>query len=176
LEDIVSKGFDPLAFRLKILQSHYRSKVNFTWESLEAAQNLLNSLRAWADQKHQKAAYHKEASEPYADGYRAMLQAAEDDLNMPEALRALTDLAGKSETDGVDPEKFQSLLNLIDRLFGLQLAGRPDITHAQKDLVAEREQARGAKDWQKSDDIRDKLKQQGIAVRDTAGGPVWYRV
>jgi cysteinyl-tRNA synthetase len=175
LEDIVSKGFDPLAFRLKILQSHYRSKVNFTWESLEAAQNLLNSLRAWADQKHQKAAYHKEASEPYADGYRAMLAAAGDDLNMPQALRALTDLSNKSETSGVDPEKFQPLLNLIDRLFGLQLSERPDITHAQKDLVAEREQARTTKDWQKSDDIRDKLKQQGIAVRDTANGPVWYR-
>jgi cysteinyl-tRNA synthetase len=176
LEDIVQKGIDPLAFRLKILQSHYRSQVNFTWESLEAAQNLLTRLRAWADQKHQKAAYHSAASEPYAGLTRAMLAAAGDDLNMPEALRTLSDLAGKGEEAGVDAEKIQPLLNIVDRLFGLQLAERPDITHEQKDLIAEREQARQQKDWARSDELRDQLKAQGLGVRDTSDGPVWYRV
>lgn len=176
LEDIVQKGFDPLAFRLKVLQSHYRSQVNFTWESLEAAQNLLHSLRAWADLKHQKAAYNTEASEPYAAHTRAMLAAAHDDLNMPEALRELAELAGAGEGAGVDPEKIQPLLNIVDRLFGLRLSGRPDITHAQKDLIASREQARGAKDWAKSDALRDRLTVQGVGVRDTAHGPIWFRV
>lgn len=177
LEDVVQKGYDPLAFRLKILQSHYRSQVNFTWESLEAAQNLLQNLRAWADMKHQKAAQQGEAaSTPYADALKEMLAAASDDLNMPKALRALAELANKAETDGVDEEKIQPLLNVIDRLFGLQLAERPDITHAQKDLIAEREQARSTKDWTKSDELRDKLKAAGLGVRDTATGPVWYRI
>jgi cysteinyl-tRNA synthetase len=176
LEDVVQKGFDPLAFRLKILQSHYRSQVNFTWESLEAAQNLLQSLRAWADQKHQKAAHRDTASKQYADSLKQILAAAQDDLNMPKALRALAELAGKGETDGVDPEKLQPLLNVIDRLFGLRLGDRPDITHEQKDLIAEREQARAAKDWTKSDELRDRLKAKDIGLRDTPQGPVWFRL
>jgi cysteinyl-tRNA synthetase len=175
LEDVVLRGFDPLAFRLKILQSHYRSQVNFTWESLEAAQNLLLSLRAWADMKHQKAARKTDASKPYAKALKVMLAAAQDDLNMPRALAALAELAGRGEAEGVDPEKIQPLLNVIDRLFGLQLANRPDIRHDQKDLIAAREQARGAKDWQKSDEIRDQLKAQRVGLRDTADGPVWFR-
>lgn len=175
LEDVIRKGYDPLAFRLKVLQSHYRSQVNFTWEGLEAAQNLLQHLHAWADQKHQKNAYHQEASEPYADQTRAMLAAASDDLNMPEALRALAELASRGEDAGVDPEKIQPLLNIIDRLFGLQLANRPDITDGQKVLISQREEARSAKDWARSDELRDQLAGQGIGLRDTANGPIWYR-
>jgi cysteinyl-tRNA synthetase len=176
LEDLITKGHDPLAFRLKILQSHYRSQMNFTWDSLDAAQNLLHSLRAWADQKHQKAAQGGEkASAPYAGALKEILAASQDDLNMPRALAALASLAGKAENDGVDQDKIQPLLNVLDRLFGLQLADRPDITHDQKDLIAAREEARLAKDWAKSDELRDQLKLHGIGLRDTANGPVWYR-
>jgi cysteinyl-tRNA synthetase len=177
LEDIIQKSYDPLAFRLKILQSHYRGQLNFTWEGLDAAQNLLQNLRAWADQKHQKAAQHgSNASESYAGALKGMLAASQDDLNTPKALMLLADLANRAEQGGVDEEKIQPLLNVIDRLFGLQLSERPDIAHNQKDLIAEREQARGAKDWQKSDELRGKLKEQGIILRDTSSGPIWYRV
>ncbi|HSW98920.1 MAG TPA: cysteine--tRNA ligase [Candidatus Saccharimonadales bacterium] len=176
LEDLVQKGYDPLAFRLKMLQSHYRSQTNFTWEGLDAAGNLLQNLRAWADQKHQKAAHKAVASAPYASLLKEMLAASQDDLNMPRALKALADLAGKGEADGVDPDKIQPLLNVVDRLFGLRLAARPDITHAQKDLLAAREAARQQKDWAKSDELRAQLQSQGLNVRDTTSGPVWYRL
>lgn len=177
LEDVVKKGYDPLAFRLKVLQSHYRSQVNFTWESLDAAQNLLQSLRAWADQKHQKAARRgASASGAYAQTLKRILAAAQDDLDMPMALSALVEAASSGEDSGVDEDKIQPLLNVIDRLFGLQLGGRPDITHAQKDLIGERERARGAKEWVTSDRLRDALKEQGIGLRDTPRGPIWYRI
>jgi cysteinyl-tRNA synthetase len=175
LESVIQKGYNPLAFRLKVLQSHYRSQVNFTWESLEAAQNLLKGLRAWADQKHQKAAANAEASAPYAEALKKILTAAADDLDTPAAIAALAELAGKGEAEGVDPDKIQPLLNIIDHLFGLQLGARPDITHAQKDMIAEREKARQAKDWPAADKVRDSLAQEGLAVRDTPRGPVWYR-
>lgn len=64
----------------------------------------------------------------------------------------------------------------MDRLFGLHLGDRPDITHAQKDQIAEREQAREAKDWARSDKLRDALKAEGLGVRDTPRGPIWYRL
>jgi len=176
LSDVTNKGYDPLAFRLKLLQSHYRSQVDFSWESLEAAQNLLMSLRAWADQKHQKAAQRgSQASESYGQALKDMLSAVQDDLNTPKALSVLASLANEAEQGGVDQDKIQSLLNLVDRLFGLQLGERQDITKAQKGLIATREAARLSKDWAQADKLRDELQKQHIAVRDTTDGPIWYR-
>jgi cysteinyl-tRNA synthetase len=176
LGDVTGKGYDPLAFRLKVLQSHYRSQVNFTWESLDAAANLLTNLRAWADMKHQKAAHRAQpAEDSYKDALRGILDAAGNDLDMPGAVSLLAQVAGDDENNGVDADKIQPFLNVVDRLFGLQLANRPDITHDQKDLLAEREVARNAKDWSKSDELRAKLTEQDLSVRDTASGPVWFR-
>lgn len=176
LEDVITRGYDPLAFRVKILQSHYRSQVNFTWESIEAAQNLLTSLRAWADLKHQRAAHTSGLGGSYKEKLKAILAAMQDDLDTPRAISMLAALANEGEGRGVDAEKIQPLLQVIDRAFGLQLSARPDITHAQKDLLADREQARQAKDWTRSDELRASLASQGILVRDTPTGPLWSRL
>lgn len=178
LADITEKGYDPLAFRVKVLQSHYRNSVNFTWESLEAAQNLLNNLRAWADLKHQKNAHNTsdELAESYARALRAMQTALFDDMNTSLALGELAQLAGESETQGVHPQKIQAMLNIADQLFGLQLGERPTINDSQKTMIADRQAARDAKDWTTSDELRDQLKDQGLTVRDTANGPIWQRI
>jgi cysteinyl-tRNA synthetase len=176
LEDVLAKGYDPLAFRLKVLQSHYRSQVNFTWESLEAAQNLLQNLRTWADLQHQRAAYTTGLDESYKVGLKAILNDLQHDLDTPHAISTLAALANEGEAKGVDADKITPLLSVIDRAFGLQLSTRPDITHAQKDLIADREQARLAKDWAKSDELRAALVSQGILVRDTPQGPLWSRI
>jgi len=178
LSDITDKGFDPLAFRVKVLQSHYRNSVNFTWESLEAAQNLLTNIRAWADLKHQKAAHNTsdELAESYAAAVRAIRAAMFDDMNTSLALAELARLASESETLGVHPEKIQPMLNIADQLFGLQLSERPTINDTQKTMITERQAAREAKDWATSDQLRDQLKEQGIIIRDTANGPIWQRI
>jgi len=176
LADVIAKGYDPLAFRLKLLQSHYRSQVDFSWESLEAAQNLLTSLRAWADLKYQKIAHSgTTAGSSYAQALKDMLASTQDDLNTPKALSILSSLASEAEQRGVDEDKIQSLLNLVDRLFGLQLSERLNITQAQKALIKTREDARDAKDWDQADKLRDELQKQRIAIRDTANGSIWYR-
>jgi len=177
LEDVTTKGYDPLAFRIKILQSHYRNAVNFTWESLDAAQNLLTNLRAWADLKHQPHAdQHNTIGESYGPALKKIQAAIDDDLNTSVALAEFATLANQAEVHGVDRQKLQSMLNIADRLFGLQLANRSTINDTQKHLVAERQAARDAKDWAKSDELRNQLKEQGILVRDTAHGPIWSRV
>jgi cysteinyl-tRNA synthetase len=179
LEDVVAKGYDPLAFRIKILQSHYRNAVNFTWESLEASQNLLTNLRAWADLKHQPhaaAAPDAHVDESYATALKKVMEAIDDDLNTSVALAEFATLANQAETVGVDRDKIQNMLNITDKLFGLQLANRPTINDTQKHMIADRQAARDAKDWATSDKLRDELKEQGITVRDTANGPIWSRI
>lgn len=175
LDDVVEKGFDPLAFRIKVLQSHYRNSANFTWESLQAAQNLLISLRAWADLKHQHVAHNTAVGESYGPALRAVQAAMSDDLNTSIALAEFAALASQSESKGVDPDKIQPLLNIADNLLGLQLSNRPTINDTQKSLIQERQAARGTKDWVTSDRLRDTLLEQGISVRDTPQGPIWSR-
>jgi cysteinyl-tRNA synthetase len=176
LDEVVEKGFDPLAFRIKVLQSHYRNSANFTWESLQAAQNLLVSLRAWADLKHQRTAHNAAASESYGSALKAVQAAMGDDLNTSIALAEFATLAHQSESKGVDPDKIQPLLNIADNLLGLQLSSRPNINDTQKSLIQERQAAREIKDWATSDRLRDTLLEQGISVRDTPQGPIWSRV
>lgn len=178
LKDVTDKGYDPLAFRIKILQSHYRNAVNFTWESLDAAQNLLTNLRAWADLKHQivAEAAGDDVARSYAVALKNITEAIHDDLNTSVALAELATLANQAETVGVDRSKLQHMLNIADKLFGLQLANRPTINDTQKHLIADRQVARDNKDWATSDKIRDLLKEQGILVRDTASGPLWSRI
>jgi cysteinyl-tRNA synthetase len=138
-------------------------------------------LRAWADLKHQSHADFRDkkqskVSDHYATALKNIRAAIFDDLNTSVALSELASLANGSMLDGIDRDKIQAMLNIADQLFGLQLGERPTINDTQKQLITERQQARDAKDWAKSDELRDQLKAQGIAVRDTFTGPIWQRI
>ncbi len=174
LIDIVKRGYDPLALRLLYLQSHYRSQLNFTWESLESAAEFLRRLRAWADLKFQPELGHKKnASGSYDGSLRKMAEALKDDLNTAQALAMLAKLADLAEQEGVNITRLHALLEGIDDMLGLQLSKREDITKQQKEVIKEREQARQTKNWQKADELRSRLAKQGIEINDTPHGPVW---
>jgi cysteinyl-tRNA synthetase len=178
LTDIRERGFEPLAFRLMVLQSHYRNQSNFTWENLEAAQNRLNNYRAMADLKWQVQG-DAEQWIGSSTNIKSALQAIQDDLNTPSALSAISRFSSHAEERLVNPaelDRFNEALQIIDMLFGLDLGDRADILPEQKQLLGDRQKARDAKDWSTSDEIRDHLKQQGIAVRDTAHGQIWHRL
>jgi cysteinyl-tRNA synthetase len=181
LEDVIAKGYDPLAFRLMILQAHYRNQTNFTWESLKAAQNRLNDIYAWADLRHQPQTdtMPDELDQLFKSTREAMQAALEDDLNTPEALSTLSRLMnymGDIAIPGVEGTHTDGMLAYIENVLGIPLTNRPDITDDQKHLIKERQTARDNKDWAKSDELRDRLKEQGIGVRDTAFGPIWTRL
>ncbi len=163
LEDIKKKGFDPLAFRLMVLQSHYRSQMHFSWENLEAAQNRLNYLRAWADLSYQHDVIRQIMSASAQD----YASETNDDLrayNIFLLIESNADKAPKVE-----------LLHKADALLSLGLSGSTDITDAQKKLINEREKARDSQDWTHSDELRDVLKNQGIGIKDTDNGTIWFR-
>ncbi len=162
LEDIKERGFDPLAFRLMVLQAHYRSQLNFTWENLEAAQNRLKNLYAWADLVHQS-----EQTESKVE-FIQLHEALAEDLATPAALAILENIEKSAPTN--------EILNYADRLLGLKFSNRSDISDEQKQVMKERQKARDAKDFAKSDKLRDTLKDQGIAVRDTEHGQIWSRI
>ncbi len=163
LEDIKAKGYNPLALRLLCLQALHANELNFTWDSLTAAQNMLGNLGAWADLVHQPEINKATADTRLGADILAYLA---EDLHSPEALARLA-----AETAAPTAE----LLRQLDALLGLGLAGRPDITPEQKQLIAERQAARDAKDWPRSDQLRAELSADGLEVEDTPAGPRWRR-
>lgn len=178
LEDIISKGYDPLAFRLLVLQSHYRNQVNFSWESLDAAQNRLEKLRAFADLRFQPLS-GQEFVEDYSKYQQDILNAMQDDLATPKAMQLLSGIVDPAIENGIMANQlpaFTQFLQTMDDIFGLNLLSSNDITEEQKNTIREREAARQAKDWAKSDQLRETLSKQKILLNDRTGGPIWRRV
>lgn len=167
LQDIKDKGFDLRAFKLMVLSKHYRTEGNFTWEILEAAQNRMNNWRSMFNRRWQM---HLNNEQP--DITMQIEEALQDDLNTPEAL-ALIDRYF-DEVDKANAMPNRDTLLTIRHLLGIDLLD-DDISDDQKKLIHEREAARETKDWILSDELRDKLKEQGIEVRDTPHGTIWSR-
>lgn len=176
LDDIISKGYDPLAFRLLVLQSHYRKPVNFTWETLDEAQDLLNELKNWASLIFQIESLPKPKTSVLESFGQKIAASLGSDLNVPVALTLVKELATRCREDGISRPDLTNALESVDSIFGLDLLQQPDITKAQYELIQKREDARIAGDYKKSDDIRAQLQGQGISISDTDNGPIWSRI
>lgn len=179
INDLAEKGVDPLAFRLLVLQSHYRKQTNFSLDNAEAAHNRLQHWRNIGALRHQTHEGVNESHEmdPSPAAIGAIKEALADDLNTPEALRIIDETFSYIESHSIDKinhHTLTELLQAIDELLGLQLLETtPDITDEQKQLIIERERAREEKDWAQSDKLRDELVKQHIVIRDTAAGTIW---
>lgn len=188
LENLTEKRIDPLAFRLLVLQSHYRNQTNFSFDNVLAATNRLNRWRNIAALRWQTHDTLVDDGDKDTDSKvngvllsapHAALEAMNDDLNTPGALVALESALEAVEAAPVNHIQHDALVALIewiDAVLGLQLArSTPDISDVQKQRILERERARDEKDWPQSDEIRDELKEQGITLKDTSGRTIWLR-
>jgi cysteinyl-tRNA synthetase len=180
LQQIVDKGFTPAVVRLHILESHYRSQSKFSWESLEAAKNRLREYQAFADLRFQLDPNNRATVDfSFASSKELIEEALAADLNTPHALAALsaTEQFIGAHVPGTQQQKeLEDFLQYIDRALGFKFMQSADITDDQKQLITQRQAAREAKDWAASDQLRDTLAEQGIGVRDTAIGTIWYRL
>ncbi|MCA9334983.1 cysteine--tRNA ligase [Candidatus Saccharibacteria bacterium] len=176
LADLLANTIDPLAFRLLVLQSHYRKPTNFSIDNAQAAHNRLQHWRAIAALRHQTT-YSHNGELSSLQSIDTIRDAISDDLNTPEALRIIDETFSNLEAHSVatiDQQALVDLLSAIDKMLGLQLLQTtPDISDEQKSLIKEREHARQSKDWSRSDELRATLDSQGIVVRDTPDGSVW---
>lgn len=166
LEDLKNKGFSPLDYKMFTFTSHYRNKLNFTWESLESAKTALSRLK----DGYQK---HAEGSEDVDDSvineYEAKFhEAINDDLNMPQAMSVVWDVI----KNPIKSKKFAELLRKFDQVLGVKIDEKEEIELPKEieDIIEERKQARADKDWNKSDELRDKLFDLGYVVKDTKNG------
>lgn len=171
LHDIEKKGFSPFHLRYFYLTAHYRSPLNFTWESLTAAknayENLVEKLKFLASHIEQGNPLPTVTDQVSIEKFKAAL---ENDLNIPEALAVMWEVL---KLDVGNEIKLATVLEM-DKVFGLGLETQLFNPHtveipaeAQK-LIEERNQARAEKDWDKADALRAQLKDQfGIEVKDS---------
>lgn len=162
LKDLVDKGYDPLAYRYLTLQTHYRSPLNFTFESLESSKTALEKIKSFI----QRTEGIGSLDEHYAHSFT---EAINDDLNVSKALGIMWTLLSDKEVS--DEDKKATILN-FDKVFGLGLEsiGALEIPQNVQDLLKERDLARSNKDWAKSDLLRIDLENLGFNVLDTNSG------
>lgn len=164
IDEILQKGFDPLALRYLFLTAHYRDGLNFTWKSLSASQQALNNLREeirlWQQPKGDVGQY-----------WQRFMEAAKMDLNLPQAVAVMWEMV-KSDTPSF--EKSKNLLEM-DKILGLgldQYLGKKVVIPKELlKLVNQREQARKKGDYKQSDKLRKEIKKLGFEIEDTLEEP-----
>lgn len=179
LEDIEAKGYSLEAFRLHVLESHYRSQSKFSWESMEAAQNRLKSYRATADLRWQLVEKPARGSVSFQQALTDIKNYLGEDINTPLALAvfsAFSDVLNDELVSRANRRDLRIFLEGINNLLGINLLTSNDITSEQKQLIAMREEARKDKNWAKSDELRNRLAEEGIGLNDTPHGAIWYRL
>jgi len=176
LVDIEAKGFNPLALRYLFLTAHYRSKINFTWKSLEAAEHALNILREHIIEL--KGSKNKESEgREKVESYRTkFLEAINDDINTPAALSTLWELVHEKDVD--NRSKLELLLK-FDEVLGLGLKDvkqkeEQELNDEIRGLIKNREELRRQGKYSETDEIRKRLdKEFNITVEDTPEGTKW---
>jgi cysteinyl-tRNA synthetase len=170
LDQIIEKGFEPAHLRYFFLQSHYRSKQNFTFDALTGAKTaydrLVGFLQNWLEESEKQGINDFKVNKDLKDKFTLAL---EDDFNIPNALAVVWEL---TKADLQPDDKIGTLLD-FDKVLGLGLEEKlnqpkeNNIPIEAKILIDEREIARLEKNWQKADEIRDQLKKEfGIEVQD----------
>lgn len=172
LEDLKEKGYLPEVYRMFNFSSHYKKPINFTFEAMESAKVTLNRLREGYNRNIEGT--DKVNEDVLNEFENRFLEAINDDLNMPQAMSVIWDLI---KYDKKSPQ-IANLLLKFDLVLGLNIDKKEEIKLSQEilNILEERKEARKNKEWNKSDELRDKLKELGYIVKDTKEGQVVEKV
>ncbi len=184
LADIAEHGFRPRDLRFTLIRGHYRQPLNFTWEimadsarALEKLDDLVTRLRRVV--AGQPSAADEGAGMDLVDAAKtAFRRAMNDDLNTPAALAVLFGLRDDVVQGRLGLAAAKGALEFLEHVHAalgvLQLEEQAVDADIER-LIQERIDARTAKNWARSDEIRDELLAQGIVLEDSAEGTVWRR-
>jgi len=169
LADIVSKGFSPLDFRYLCLSASWRDKLNFTWESLEAAHNARSRAIKILDSHPELGS--GSISDEYISKFKSAL---ENDLNTPETLAVFWNLL-RDEKISAEDKKATALE--MDKVFALDLdkTSTSYIPAEIQKLADERSVARKEKNFELSDKLRAQIEELGYNVEDSGGETKVYK-
>jgi cysteinyl-tRNA synthetase len=161
VSDIIARGIDPLALRLCFLENRYRSQMDLTWNSINAADETLKRWRS-------KMATWGQSTDISTDS--EIETAFNNDLDTPKVIIRLREIEKSNLEDK------RAIFLYADQVLGLNL-DRPvvarELTDQMKKLLDERVKARSEKRWADSDVLRVQLEELGLQIKDTAEGQIW---
>ena len=169
IKDFIAKGYDPLVYRLFNYSCHYRNKLNFTWDGMEATSKSLERLKnGYQLHLNGKDKIEDKIVEEWEEKFH---KAINDDLNMPAAMSIVWEVVRQEKKS----PKLANLLARFDTVLGLKIEEpiakqQEDIPQEILNLVEERKQARANKDWAKSDQLRDRIQRKGYEIKDSKEG------
>jgi cysteinyl-tRNA synthetase len=155
---------------------HYRSKLNFTWDSLEAAKAGRVRLKAFVELASRTGGTEPPWVRQFRDRFR---EAVTDDMNVPRAMAVVWELIREANTR--EELGILDVLQDFDRVLGLRLsevalsAEKDELEPRLAAMIGEREKARAEKNWARADEIRRELTGQGIVLEDRPEGTIWRR-
>ena len=164
LSDITARGIDPLSLRLVILENKYRSQMDLTWDSIDAAFTTLKRWRKKVDSWGSSLIVKKDDE---------IFSSLMNDLDTPKAIQRLRTIEKDSL---ISDEMKRAIFMYADQVLALDLGIKKNsksISAQCAKLLEERNIARQEKNWAKSDLLRDQLMQEGIIVSDTSSGQEW---
>ena len=187
----VADEYDLQVLRFFMLSAHYRSPLNFSRDLMTAAKNGLERILTAAEHLRQLKgpdtgtvlSEEEDRLLEQAAGFKRKFQEAmDDDFNTADAIAAVFELVKFANTQaderrsGLFAEKLYEILTALTDILGLSLEAKEEILEQEiEDLIAQRQAARKAKDFQKADQIRDTLLEKGIILKDTREGVQWKR-
>jgi len=185
LKDILKKGYSPKAVRYELMATHYRQKLNFTFEALDSAEKIIKRFREFMLRLKsvQGTENNSKINELIKQAKDDFERGMDDDLNISEGLAAIFDfmtkinsLIAQNKLSRKDALKVFNLMMEFDRVLGLLQFKEEKIPKEVMELVRKREQARKNKEWQQADKLREEIKKKGYYVDDTDKGSVVKKI
>ena len=178
LRDLLAKGWTGREVRYALICAHYREQLNFTFEGLQAARSALQRMDEFL-LKLQEFGGTRSVASAAVDALRARFESAlDDDLNISGAIGALFSFIGEANkrlAAGAFPSDEAAVIlaawEQIDAVLGFGMPTKSEVPADVQQLVEERQSARKAKNFKRSDEIRDQLSKLGWVIEDTPKGP-----
>ncbi len=169
LDDLKEKGISPIAFRYWLLTANYKTSVNFTWDAVTGAQVALNKLY---DNVIKLGKDIGEINNEYKDKF---VEYVDDNLDTPKALALTWDLM--KDTSISNEDKYATVLD-FDKIFGLDFEkqSEEELPTNIKKMIDEREDARNEKNWDKADEIRERVNKLGYEIEDKDTGIIVRKI
>ncbi|MBW1702662.1 MAG: cysteine--tRNA ligase [Deltaproteobacteria bacterium] len=185
IKDILDRGYTGREIRYWLISSHYRKPISFSWAKLDMTKKTISNLDKFIKKLHfcKTGPPHPEMDQVAYDVRHTSVEVLDDDFNIAPALAALFQFTHRINTimdkNGLSPSDKEKVLNTLERInsvLAVMDLEPPKPDKAVEALIKEREMARKNKDWNRADQLRQKLKEIGIEVFDTKEGTVWRNI
>ena len=177
IEDVIARGYTGREVRYALLRVNYRKPLNFTWEGMEEARESLGRIDDWLVRLRELAGNNGSDAKVNDQAGQEFEEAMDDNLNISgalgflfETIRDTNRAMDKNEMDSATAAGWLAWWNRINQVLELEADTKSEVPGEVVQLAEERARARAARDWKKSDELRDAIAALGWEVRDGKDG------